>query len=278
MSGRLYICATPIGNLGDVTDRLRTVLADVDLIYAEDTRRTGNLTSALGIDTPLRSYFAGNEITRSRELKHRLEAGDSIALVTDAGTPAVSDPGYSAVTAALDAKADITVLPGPSAVTAALAVSGFPTERFVFEGFLPRRGGARQRRLQGIADEERTVVLFCATGRVAGDLADLAEAAGPDRSVLVARELTKLHEELWRGTLAGAAKHWAETTPRGEFTVVIAGAPEMQPTLDRAIDEVERRMQAGESMADAVKTTAGAHGIRRRRLYEAVLKTVQHHE
>jgi 16S rRNA (cytidine1402-2'-O)-methyltransferase len=271
MPGRLYVCATPIGNLGDRSERLREVLGSVDVIYAEDTRRTSTLTRALGVETPLRSYFTGNEAGRARELRARLEEGAQVALVSDAGMPGIADPGHSAVAAAIDAGAEITVVPGPSAVTAALAVSGLPTERFVFEGFLPRRGTERERRLADVAAETRTVVLFSATARVGRDLADLSEHVGASRQVVVGREMTKLHEEVWRGTLGEAVQHWVDTEPRGEFTIVVAPAHPHAPDMGDAIDAVAERVAAGESMADAVRNEAGARGIRRRRLYESVL-------
>jgi 16S rRNA (cytidine1402-2'-O)-methyltransferase len=271
MPGRLYVCATPIGNLGDASARLREVLDSVDLIYAEDTRRTGILTRALGIETPLRSYFTGNEAGRAAELRARLEDGADIAIVSDAGMPGIAAPGHTAVRAAIDAGAEVTVIPGASAVTTALAGSGLPTERFVFEGFLPRSGAEREERLEEVAIETRTVVVFSATSRVARDLADLAAATGAERQVVVARELTKLYEELWRGTLGDAARRWQEETPRGEFTIVIAPAHPHAPDMAQAIEAVKERMGSGESMADAVRNEAGARGIRRRRLYESVL-------
>lgn len=273
VAGTLILCATPIGNLGDASARLKETLARVDLIYAEDTRRTAKLLAALEVRTEVRSYFIGNEEHRSRELRERLEADATVALVTDAGMPAIADPGLSAVQAALEARADVTVVPGPSAVTAALAVSGFPSERFVFEGFIPRKGADRRRRLQGMALEERTSVLFSAKKRLARDLSDLVEHLGADRKVAVTRELTKVFEEVWRGTLGEAADHWAGVEPRGEFTLVIGGAQPVRPSLDEAVAQTQTAIEAGESMTGAVRRIALEAGVGRRELYEAVLRT-----
>jgi len=273
MAGTLILCATPIGNLGDAPPRLREAIAAADFVYAEDTRRSHKLLHALGVEQTLRSYFAGNEAERSSELAGRLREGATIVLLTDAGTPSISDPGLSAVDAAVAAGASVTVVPGPSAVTAALAVSGLPTERFVFEGFLPRKGGERTSRLAMLANETRTVVLFAGKGKVARDLADLATALGVDREVAVARELTKLHEEVWRGTLGDAATRWGETvTPRGEFTLVIAGAVEHTPEPDDLLEAVANLESAGISRSEAVREIAGLHGVSRRELYEAVIR------
>jgi 16S rRNA (cytidine1402-2'-O)-methyltransferase len=274
VSGKLILCATPIGNLGDTPARLRDVLAAADLIYAEDTRRAAKLLQALGVQSPLRSYFVGNEEMRSSELGERLHRGESIALLTDAGMPSIADPGVSAVRAAVHAGAEVTVIPGPSAVTTALAISGLPAERFVFEGFLPRKGGNRRRRLDEIATESRTIVLFSAKSRVDRDLADLRDALEPDRKVVVARELTKVFEEVWRGSLGEAADYWSSQELRGEFTLVIAGAaPRAAAEIDQAVAAVRSEIEAGKAMTDAVRSVAGALGLSRRRLYEAVLRS-----
>ena len=271
MPGTLILCATPIGNLGDASPRLAETLAASDVIYAEDTRRSRVLLANLNVDRPLRSFFTGNEAARSQELRDRLERGDTVALITDAGMPGISDPGYSAVRAAEQAGAEVSVIPGPSAVTAALAVSGLPADRFVFEGFLPRKAEARAARIAELAEEERTVILFAATGRVADDLADLADGLGAERPASVVRELTKAHEEVWRGTLAEAAAEWRERAPRGEFTLVVAGA-ERQEDLTQALAMVEERVASGAPMAEAVREVAAETGTRRRRLYEAALR------
>lgn len=272
MPGRLILCATPIGNLDDASARLRQTLEEADVVFAEDTRRTRKLLGALAVSRPLRSFFAGNEQRRAEELRARLEAGETVALVTDAGTPGVADPGLSAVRIAEDAGAAIGVVPGPSAVTAAVAVSGLPAERFVFEGFLPRGGERRRRRLDEIASESRTIVLFSATRRVVEDLSDLAGALGGDRAVVVVRELTKIHEERWPGTLAEAVARWSAVEPMGEFTLVVAGAPEAPPDLDAALEDVAAARAQGRALSTAVKAAAERHGVARSALYGAAVE------
>lgn len=273
MPGLLILCATPIGNLGDAPPRLREAIAGADAVYAEDTRRSRKLLDALGLEQALRSYFAGNEAERSSELAGHLAEGATVVLLTDAGTPSISDPGVSAVQAAISVGAGVSVVPGPSAVTAALAVSGLPSERFVFEGFLPRKGGERSARLIALAGEARTVVLFAGKGKVARDLRDLADVLGGDRQVAVARELTKLHEEVWRGTLGEAALRWSENVaPRGEFTLVIAGAIEQKPEPTVLLEAVADLELAGVSRSEAVREVADLYGVSRRELYEMVIK------
>lgn len=271
MPGQLYICATPIGNLDDISDRLSQVLKEVDVVYAEDTRRARKLLDRVGSTAPATSYFLGNEATRSNELGARLARGDSVALVTDAGTPTISDPGLSAVRAAIEVGAAIIPIPGPSAVTAALAVAHVPTERFVFEGFLPRKGTERTRRIEAIGREERTVVWFTTANRIAADLDDLAVSVDAARQILVARELTKLHEELWRGTLLQARAEWGSRSSKGEFTVVLEGAVPVEASMDDALGEVEARIAEGMSMKDAVTSVAAFLGVGRRDLYERTL-------
>jgi len=265
------LCATPIGNLSDASPRLGSVLQSADVIYAEDTRRAAKLLQALDVPTRARSFFVGNEQRRAAELRSRLESGETVALITDAGMPAIADPGLSAVRVALEVDAEVSVVPGPSAVTAALAVSGLPTERFVFEGFLPRKGGDRRRRITELAAEPRTIVIFSAKSRVAADLADLAEELGVDRPVVIARELTKAFEEIWRGTLGAAAAHWSSQEPRGEFTLVLRGAGPGHVELSHLVAKVKDLILQGESMADAVRRTASESGASRRSLYQAVL-------
>lgn len=272
MTGRLIICATPIGNLDDASPRLGRTLAEADVVFAEDTRRTGKLLERLGVSAELRSFFAGNEAQRAGEIRSRLEQGETVALVSDAGMPGVSDPGVTAVRAARAAGVQISVVPGPSAVTSAVAVSGFGGDRFVFEGFLPRGGDDRSRRIESVALETRPVVLFSAPGRVVRDLEDLATLADPGRSVVVVRELTKLHEEIWHGTLAGAIRRWAESVePRGEFTIVLEGREEEAPDLWSALDAVHERMGEGERLSTAVRDVAEETGVSRRVLYDAAL-------
>ena len=268
--GRLVLCGTPIGHLGDASARLAEELAGADAIFAEDTRRARVLLNHLGVSGRPESYFAGNEARRVGRLARLLETGATVALISDAGMPAVADPGLSAVRAALDAGARVSVVPGPSAVVAALAVSGLASDRFVFEGFLPRKGRERSARLEGLAAEARTVVLFSATARIANDLAALVRVLGGDRPVTVARELTKAHEEVWRGTLAGALEEWTGRAPRGEFTLVIGGRPGSAVPMEAAIREVRDRVDGGEPMSAAIRTVAGNTGLGRRALYETL--------
>jgi len=274
MTGRLVVCATPIGNLDDASPRLRHTLADAAVVFAEDTRRTGRLLERLGVQAEMRSFFLGNEQKRSVEIRALLEEGKTIALVTDAGMPAVSDPGVAAVRAARSVGAVVSVIPGPSAVTSAIAVAGLGGDRFVFEGFLPRSGGDRERRIDAVAADERPVVLFSAPSRVAEDLIALAAAAGPGRIVVVAREITKLHEEVWTGTLDEAVHHWTvEVEPRGEFTLVLEGKAEAPPDVSAALMLVEERMAAGERLSNAARDVAVETGVSRRALYEAALES-----
>ncbi len=272
MAGKLVLCATPIGNLSDSSARLRDALASADIVYCEDTRRSAKLVSALGLRVPLRSYFVANEDVRAREVADHLEQGKTVVLITDAGTPAVADPGLTAVRAAVAAGAEVTVVPGPSAVTAAIAVSGLPSERFVFEGFLPRKQEQRRARLRELADEPRTMVFFVAAARAVTELAALAESCGDDRPAVVARELTKLHEEIWRGTISAATAHYAANPPKGELTLVLGGAPIVEGDLEAAMDTVHRLVADGELFSEAVKQAADAHSVRRRLLYESALR------
>lgn len=270
MPGTLYVCSTPIGNLGDISERLKSTLGAVDVVFAEDTRRTGKLLAVIGVSVPMRSYFVGNEAERAEELAERLAAGEKVALLSDAGTPSVADPGLSAVRVALDVGAVVTPIPGPSAVTAALAVADVPTERFVFEGFLPRKGRERAVRIGDMAGESRTTVFFTTGNRIGKDLTDLAARCEPNRRLVVARELTKLHEEIWRGTLEEAQSRWTEG--RGEFTVVLEpAAPEAAVSLEEATAIVRSRIEQGVSMKDAVREVAEGMGVRKRELYAAVL-------
>ncbi len=267
----MIVCATPIGNLGDAAPRLGEALERADVVFAEDTRRTSTLLRHFGVIKPLVSFFVGNEERRAGELRDRLDGGETVALVSDAGTPGVSDPGVAAVRIARDCGATVEVIPGPSAVTAALAVSGLNADRFVFEGFLPRRGRERSDVLADLALERRTIVVFSATSRVGRDLADLAGALGEHRGVMVGRELSKLHEELTWSTLGEASARWSAETPRGEYTLVIEGAPPPVPSMESALAQVAEARGAGVSLSDAVREAALRHGVSRRSLYQLAL-------
>lgn len=269
--GVLFVCATPIGNLGDVSPRLEETLATVDLVYAEDTRRTAKLLSHLGIEAKVVSLFAGNEVERSERLVAEVSAGRRVALVTDAGTPAVSDPGALAVAMALDRGLTVTVVPGPSAVTAALAVSGMGGDRFVFEGFLPRKGAEREQRLRSICADSRPVVVFVSPHRASQDLSDLADSCGARRRVVVARELTKLHEEIWSGTLAAALERFGDEV-KGELTVVIAPADPSPVSEEAVIAEARRMVEEGVSVSEAARRASRSGGVSRRLVYEALIE------
>lgn len=268
--GRLVVCATPIGNLGDISERLRNTLASADVIYAEDTRRTAKLLRHLVINVPLVSMFSGNEKERTAKLVAAVESGQNVVLVSDAGMPTVSDPGAVAVRAVRAAGLHVSVVPGPSAVTAALALSGFGGDRFAFEGFLPRKGRARAVRLAALADEERVVVLFASPNRLSTDLGDLAVACGGERYVAVVRELTKLHEECWVGSLADSVDYWVEDV-RGEITLVLAPAALPKPSLGEAIERAREIVAGGGSVRMSARRVAEEMGVSRREVYEALL-------
>jgi 16S rRNA (cytidine1402-2'-O)-methyltransferase len=272
-TGVLVLAATPIGQAADAPPRLAAELAGADVIAAEDTRRLSRLATELGVEVRGRvtSYFDGNEAARTPGLVARLVAGDRVVLVTDAGMPSVSDPGYRLVVAAVEAGVSVTAVPGPSAVLTALAVSGLPVDRFCFEGFLPRKAGERARRLAGLADEERTLVFFEAPHRTAAALAALAEAFGPDRTAAVCRELTKTHEEVRRGPLADLVS-WAEEGVRGEVTIVVSGTSpvSLADDADSLRDAVADLESAGEPRKDAIKAVAAAAGVPKRVVYDAV--------
>lgn len=272
MAGRLYLCATPIGNLGDASPRLREVLASADVVYAEDTRRSGKLVSALGIEARLRSFFAGNERRRVSDLEDDLRQGLDVAVITDAGAPAVSDPGTAAVRAARQVGAEVVVVPGPSAVTAAVTGSGLVEGPFVFEAFLARKGRERAAQLAGIAAETRPSVVFLSPHRAVADLGDLAATCGEDREICVARELTKVHEEFRWGTLRQILDWWEEEPPRGEITIVIAGAVAAAVDHDEAVASARQLMKEGMSASQAAREAAAASGVGRREIYDELVR------
>lgn len=270
----LVLAGAPIGRAGDASGRLAEELAVAEVVAAEDTRRLRRLCADLGVTLGGRvvSYFEGNETTRTPELLEALRAGTRILLVTDAGMPTVSDPGYRLVAAAAAEDLPVTCVPGPSAVTTALAVSGLPSDRFCFEGFLPRKAGERRARLSALQAERRTAVLFEAPHRLPACLADMAEVLGAERRAVVCRELTKTHEEIRRGTLAELAA-WAAGGVRGEVTVVVEGAPE--PEVDLTPAELVRlvgvREQAGLSRKEAIAAVGSENGLPKREIYDAVV-------
>ncbi|MDX6240598.1 MAG: rRNA (cytidine1402-2-O)-methyltransferase [Kribbellaceae bacterium] len=274
MTGRLILAGTPIGDLGDATPRLARVLGEADVVAAEDTRRLRRLTTELGITVTGRvtSFFEGNERQRTDELVAVLTEGQTVVVVTDAGMPSVSDPGYRLVAAAIEAGVPVTAVPGPSAVLTALALSGLPVDRFTFEGFLPRKPGERAKRLADLAAEQRTMVFFEAPHRLAASLADMAEAFGADRRTAVCRELTKTYEEVKRGG-AGELAKWAAEGVRGEITVVVTGADPSARELGPAelAAEVAADEEAGTARKEAISDVAKRYGVPKRTVYDAVL-------
>lgn len=270
--GRIDVVATPIGNLGDISPRAREVLAAADVIAAEDTRHTGALLHALGLSRPLLSLHEHNERERIGEVLARLARGKRVALVSDAGTPMVSDPGFALVRAAIDAGFAVSAIPGPSAVMVALAVSGLPTDRFCFEGFLPAKAAARRERLAALAGETRTLVLFESPHRLAALLGDLAAVMGAERRAAVARELSKTWETVYRGTVAELSRMCAEDPnfARGEITVVLAGAPPAEEgdlaLARKLLPLLAKELPPGKAAAIAARVS----GVPRRALYDAL--------
>ncbi|MGW3359496.1 16S rRNA (cytidine(1402)-2'-O)-methyltransferase [Streptomyces bungoensis] len=275
MTGTLVLAGTPIGDIADAPPRLAEELAGADVIAAEDTRRLRRLTQALGVTPRGRvvSYFEGNESARTPELVEELAGGARVLLVTDAGMPSVSDPGYRLVAAAVERDVRVTAVPGPSAVLTALALSGLPVDRFCFEGFLPRKAGERLSRLRDVAGERRTLVYFEAPHRLDDTLAAMAEAFGADRRAAVCRELTKTYEEVRRGPLAELAE-WAAEGVRGEITVVVEGAPETGPEeldAEELVRRVRVREEAGERRKEAIAAVAVEAGLPKRVVFDAVV-------
>ncbi|WP_353081643.1 16S rRNA (cytidine(1402)-2'-O)-methyltransferase [Tessaracoccus lapidicaptus] len=271
-NGALILAGTPIGSSEDASGTLREALLTADVIAAEDTRRFQLLTKRLGIEPTARvvSYFEGNEASRTPDLVDAVGAGQRVVLVTDAGMPSVSDPGYRLVVACIEAGLRVTAVPGPSAVLTALAVSGLPVDRFCFEGFLPRKAGERSRRLADLTGEQRTMVFFEAPHRLAEFLADAARALGAERRAAVCRELTKPFEEVIRGTLEDLAA-WAAGGVRGEVTVVIAGADAVEHTAADALELVRQARAGGAKLSAAVADVARLTGADRKQLYAAAL-------
>lgn len=269
--GTLYVCATPIGNLEDVSDRLRRVLGEVDVVFAEDTRRTATLLAHVGASPRLRSLFVGNEKERTEELLGVVAEGKRVALVSDAGSPTISDPGADAVRMVRQAGYDVVVIPGPSAVTTALTAAGFGGDRFAFEGFLPRKGKERDERLGAIAGEERPVVVFVSPNRLTADLGALGSVVGLEREIAITRELTKLHEEVWVGRVGEAIEEWSDRGAKGEFTIVIGPGEHRRVSLEDAIAEARRLVAEGTPPSAAAREVAEAAGLSRRSIYQALI-------
>ncbi|MBD0267579.1 MAG: 16S rRNA (cytidine(1402)-2'-O)-methyltransferase [Cyanobacteria bacterium Co-bin8] len=273
LPGHLYLVGTPIGNLEDMTFRAVRILQSVDLIAAEDTRHTGKLLQHFQVQTPQISYHEHNHQSRVDELITRLRQDKSVALVTDAGMPGVSDPGYELVCACLDQSIPVVPIPGPTAAITALCVSGLPTDKFVFEGFLPLKHTARQERLTVLQPETRTLILYEAPHRLLKTLTDLQSVLGPDRRITLGRELTKRFEEFWRGTLAEALAHYEAEAPKGEFTLVIEGTPPSAQVFSEAAlkSELERLLESGVSRGDASRQLAASTGLSKKQIYQLSL-------
>ncbi|MGK7889778.1 MAG: 16S rRNA (cytidine(1402)-2'-O)-methyltransferase [Leptolyngbyaceae cyanobacterium] len=272
-TGTLYLVGTPIGNLDDMTFRAVQVLQSVNLIAAEDTRHTGKLLKHFQIATPQMSYHTHNRRRRIPELLQRLGEGEAIALVTDAGMPGISDPGEELVSACCQEGIMVVPIPGPSAGVTALSASGLTTERFVFEGFLPVKGPERRDRLTALATEPRTILLYESPHRLRKTLADLAQALGEAHPIVLARELTKLHEAFWRGAIAEAIRYYANHDPKGEFTLVVAGVCPRPPQWTEADLKAElmRQIQQGQSRSQASRQLAAATHLSRRAIYQLAL-------
>ncbi|MEK7295181.1 MAG: 16S rRNA (cytidine(1402)-2'-O)-methyltransferase [Actinomycetota bacterium] len=273
-TGIFTLVATPIGNLADITARAIEALANATIVCCEDTRRSGLLLQHLGISG--KKFLVVNEHTEhdvGEEIVAALHAGSNVALITDAGTPGISDPGERVVRAVIEAGIVVTSTPGPAALIMALVVSGLPTTRFVFEGFIPRSGVERTQRLNDIAGESRTVVLYEAPHRLARTLADLEVVCGPLRRVVIARELTKIHEEIWRGVLHDASHHAQTTEPRGEYVVMLEGAKPPAPPTDEELNfALREELNKGTTRKDSASRVAAKYGVAKRRVYELALQ------
>lgn len=270
--GILYLVATPIGNLEDMTFRALRILKEVDLVAAEDTRHSRKLFNHYGVQTPLTSYFAHNEAVKGERILELLQQGKSVALITDAGTPAISDPGFLLVRACREQNLPVTAVPGASAVIAALSVAGLPTERFAFEGFLPPKSSARSKIFKALGEEKRTLVFYEAPHRLVASLTDLISELGADREVAVVRELTKLHEEVFRGTAGEALAHFEQDRVRGEIVLLLGPAPE-QPQQETVREALQRwRSETDLPMREIVKEVARQFGLSGSEVYKESLK------
>ncbi len=275
-TGTLYIVGTPIGNLEDITFRAVGILQAVDLIAAEDTRHTGKLLKHFQITTPQVSYHEHNRLSRLEELLDRLRTGEAIALVSDAGMPGISDPGYELVKACIEAGVSVIPIPGVTAAVTALAVSGLPTDRFVFEGFLPTKSKPRSDRLNSLKGETRTLIFYEAPHRLRQTLTDLAVFFPEDRQIVLARELTKLHEEFWRGTIGEAiALYTTSREPKGEYTLVVAGASEVETLVLSKAEikaELQQLLKQGMTRSQASRHLAQLTSLPRRQIYQLTLE------
>ena len=271
MAGTLYLVPTPIGNLGDISRRVANTLAAADFVAVEDTRVTVKLLNHLELKKPMVTYHRHNKDTAGPAILERLLAGESCALVTDAGTPAISDPGEDLVALCAQAQVPVEAIPGPCALVTALSVSGLPTGRFTFEGFLPMNRKNRRAQLEQLREEGRTMVFYEAPHKLTATLDDLRDTFGPGRRVAVCRELTKLHEQVLRTTLGEAVEHFAQTPPRGEFVLVVEGAPapvQQEGDPRQALERVEQLREQGLSLKEAAAQAAAEFGMKKRALYD----------
>ena len=271
MAGTLYLVPTPIGNLGDISRRVADTLAAADFVAVEDTRVTVKLLNHLELKKPMVTYHRHNKDTAGPAILERLLAGESCALVTDAGTPAISDPGEDLVALCAQAQVPVEAIPGPCALVTALSVSGLPTGRFTFEGFLPMNRKNRRAQLEQLREEGRTMVFYEAPHKLTATLDDLRDTFGPGRRVAVCRELTKLHEQVLRTTLGEAVEHFAQTPPRGEFVLVVEGAPapvQQEGDPRQALERVEQLREQGLSLKEAAAQAAAEFGMKKRALYD----------
>lgn len=270
----LYLVATPIGNLADITERALKVLSEVDFVAAEDTRNSGLLLSRLGLKKPMVSYHDHNRAERGPEIVERLKGGESCALISDAGMPAISDPGEDLVALCAKEGVRVSIIPGACAAVSALALSGLSTRRFAFEGFLPVSGKERKKRLTDISKDERTLIIYEAPHRLKKTLAEFCEYFGSDRRISLCRELTKLNEEILRMTLSSACEYYESVEPRGEYVLVIDGAPEMSEEEESVniADRAAALMAGGMSQKDAIKTIVKETGLPKNKVYAEVLK------
>jgi 16S rRNA (cytidine1402-2'-O)-methyltransferase len=274
--GTLYVVGTPIGNLEDITFRAVRILQTVDIIAAEDTRHTGKLLQHFQVNTPQVSYHEHNRTSRIPELLEHLVNNKAIALVSDAGMPGISDPGYELVKACIEAGIAVVPIPGASAAITALSASGLPTDRFVFEGFLPAKSQHRQEHLESLQTESRTLIFYESPHRLRDTLQDLALVWGSDRQIVLGRELTKLYEEFWRGTIAQAIAHYSQREPQGEYTLVMAGISASQPQLteEELKAELKQLISQGISRSQASRQLAKFTSLPRRHLYQLALSIV----
>ena len=275
MAGMLYLVPTPIGNLGDISQRCRETLENADFIAAEDTRVSLKLLNHLGLKKSLVSYYEHNKAFKGEKIVERILAGETCALVSDAGSPAISDPGEDLVKLCHEAGIVVCAIPGPCAVITALSISGQATGRFCFEGFLSTAKKSRREHLESLVNEQRTMIFYEAPHKLVATLQDMAAVFGEDRSISLCRELTKLHEEVVRTTLGGAIEKYTENAPKGEFVLVVAGAPEQKKetaTEDDATMRVQQLMDEGLSRKDAIKQTAKELNLPKNVVYDAALK------